>query len=420
MPRVYQLGGTRRPAVGDNPLMADLLPLDDARARVLAAARPLAAEDVPVGDAEGRVLAEEITAAHDVPPFAASAMDGFAVRAGAAGRTLRVVGEARAGAPATVGAAGDDEAIRISTGAALPDGTDGVVMVEDTELQPDGTVRVLTATATGRHVRAAGEDLRAGQVVLRPGTRLGAIEIGVAVGAGRGHLRCGGVPRVAVLATGDELTEPGAPLAPGAIHDTNGLLLTLLARRAGAVVTHTDRIADTPEATRAAITTALGAADVVLLSGGVSVGPHDHVKDALRACGVQERFWRVALRPGKPTWFGVTAETEGVRSTLVFGLPGNPVSAVVTFLLFAQPAIAVLQGAAPQGDAPAHARLAEAIPREARTHVVRVRVRDGVATPTGPQGSHILSSLLDGDGLVTVAPGAGELAVGTPVLVQPI
>jgi len=407
--------------------MRELLAVDEARDRVLAAVAEGGAtptEDVPVAEAGDRVLAEAVVAAHDVPRFAISAMDGLAVRTGPAGRTLTVVGESRAGAPARR-AVGDGEAILISTGAALPAGADGVVMVEDTERRDDGTVVVHRETVAGRHVRGPGEDLRAGQTVLEPGTRLGPVELGVAVGAGRGTLRCARVPRVAVLATGDELTAPGEPLGPGALHDSNGVLLAGLARRAGADVVLTARVADTPAATRAAIAQALHHADVLLLSGGVSVGAHDHVKDALRACGVREAFWRIALKPGKPTWFGTT-QPDGTGGTvarprLVFGLPGNPVSAAVTFLLFARPALAALQGASASA-VPLRARLAEAIPREPhRAHAVRVRVRDGQATPTGPsQGSHVLSSLLGADGLVIVAAGEGDVAAGTEVAVEPI
>lgn len=179
------------------------------------------------------------------------------------------------------------------------------------------------------------------------------------------------------------------------------------------MVVHTGRIADDPQATRDAVAAALAEADVLLLSGGVSVGAHDHVKDALASCGVREHFWRLALRPGKPTWFGATDDDR----TLVFGLPGNPVSAAVTFLLLARPALRLLQGLEADPASPAPARLAVAIAREPhRAHAVRVHVRDGEATPTGPsQGSHVLSSLLDADGLVIVPAGPGELPAGAEV-----
>ncbi|HXS44769.1 MAG TPA: gephyrin-like molybdotransferase Glp [Solirubrobacteraceae bacterium] len=388
-----------------------LLSIDDARARVLAAAAPLAAEDVGVGEALDRVLAQDVVAAADVPGFANSAMDGFAVRSGPAGRRLRIVGESRAGAPAAAAVA-EGDAIRISTGALLPAGADAVLEVERVAVA-DGTVELGDDVAAGRNVRPPGDDLRAGQVVLRAGTRLGPAELGAAVGAGSGSLRCARRPALAIVATGDELRAPGEPLAPGQLHDSNGITLAALAARAGGDVVFATRAADTPEATRAAIGAALEA-DVVVLSGGVSVGPHDHVKGALDALGVREAFWRVALRPGKPTWFG----TRDGR--LVFGLPGNPVSSMVTFLLFVRPALARLQGA-PAPPPRLRAELAVAVPRRPeRDECVRVRLEEGRARPTGPQGSHQLYSMVGADGLAVIPAGEGELPAGAPVEVEPI
>jgi molybdopterin molybdotransferase len=377
--------------------------IDDARRIVLSAVRPLASEAVPVADALGRVLARDIAAAGDVPPFSNSAMDGFAVIAGPAGRSPVVVGESRVGRPADR-AVGDGEAIRISTGAVVPAGADAVVRVEATA-ESDGRVEVRAAVAPGDNLRGPGEDVRKGATVLTAGTRLGPAELGVAVSAGVAELPCARRPRVAVLATGDELVEAGAALAPGQIHNTNGVALAALTAGAGAEVVLQATVADDRAATDAALAGALDAADVVLVSGGISVGPHDHVKPALTGLEVQERFWRVELKPGRPTWFGVRGDT------LVLGLPGNPVSAFVTFVLFAAPALRALQGA-PALLPRRHARFSEPVARLAqREQAVRVAVderADGVvATPTGAQGSHRLSSMLGAGALAMVPAGEG-------------
>lgn len=390
--------------------MSRLLSLAEARRIVVdAAGGPRGDEEVAIGDALGRVLAREVVAAGDVPPFANSAMDGFAVAPGPAGRELRIVGESRAGRPAARAPA-QGEAIRISTGAALPDGADTVVPVEHVREEGD-RIAVEREVARGANVRGAGEDMRAGEVVLAAGTALRAGELGAAVAAGRASVRCHRAPRVAVVVTGDELVAPGAPLSPGRIHNSNGTVLAALARRDGAVPVAPaadESVGDDPAATERALACALEAADVVVVSGGVSVGRHDHVKAALEALGVQERFWRVALKPGKPTWFGTRDRT------LVLGLPGNPVSAAVCFVLFARPALRALQGLDPLPE-PLRARLAHDVRRSPdREQAVRVALRpapDGglEARSTGAQSSHLMTSLVGADGLALVPAGDGVL-----------
>ena len=399
-------------------MAARLISIARARDLVAAEVRPLDSEAVPVGRALGRALAEEVRAAHDSPPFDNSAMDGFAVRAGPAGRRLRVAGESRAGSPAPEPVQ-DGEAVRISTGAAMPAGAEAAVPVERTT-EEDGWVTLEVDAAPGLNVRRAGEDMRAGTIVLQPVLRLGAAEVAVAVGAGRGELSCARRPRLALVTSGDELRRPGEPLAAGQIHDSNAVAIDALARIAGAEPRDAapDGVGDDLAATESVLGAALEGADVLVVTGGVSVGPHDHVKGALAALGVQERFWRVALRPGKPTWFGVRDRT------LVFGLPGNPVSAMVTFLLFVRPALAALQGLDPAG-ARRTATLTDEISRRPdRDEAVRVSLAESAAGPlaavTGPQGSHQLTSMLGADALLVVERGEGTLPAGSRVEVEPI
>lgn len=388
-----------------------MLSVDEARALVLEHARPCAEEAVPLAAAAGRVLAQPVAALHHVPPFDNSEMDGFAVQAGPPGRSLGVVGEARAGAP-FAGVVGAGEAVRISTGAAFPAGADGVVPVERTEEPGAAAVTVLDAVTEGQHVRRAGDDVRAGVVTLQPGTRLGPAEVGVAASGGHASVRCHGRPRVVVLTTGDELVAPGAPLGPGQIHEANLLTLRALTTGDGAELVRAEHVADDAAATRAAVGRALADADLLLISGGLSVGTHDHVKPALDDAGVREVFWRVALRPGKPTWFG----THG--RTLVLGLPGNPVSTMVTYLLFGRPAVRVLQGLDPRSRT-ARVVLTEDVERlPAREELVRVRLDGDRATPTGRQESNRLTSMLGADGLARIPAGEGRFTAGDAVDVE--
>jgi molybdopterin molybdotransferase len=393
--------------------VSELITIDEARRRVLDSVTRLADEPVALSDALGRVLAEDVTSGIPVPPFDSSAMDGFAVLAGpAAERDL--VGEARAGHP-FAGAVPPGSAVRISTGAVVPEGADAVVPVERTTEAKDRVS--VPDSRPGQNIRRAGEDIPRGAVVLQAGTPLGPAELGVAASVGRAELRCAQRPRVAVLVTGDELTEPGAALAPGAIYSSNAYSLGAQIERSGADLIARTAVPDDPGETRARLAEALESADVVIVSGGVSVGPHDHVKPALLELGVEERFWGVRLRPGKPTWFGTRA------GTLAFGLPGNPVSAMVTFQLFVRPALAALQGRRSEARR-AVARLNAALPRNPqREQAIRVRLVQSdnglTAEPTkGAQGSHVLTSMLEADGLALIAAGEGEAAAGERVEVE--
>jgi molybdopterin molybdotransferase len=393
-----------------------LIDLDEARRRVLEAVRALPDESVPLAQAAGRVLAESVVAAGDVPPFATSAMDGYAVTAGDAGRELAVGGEARAGSP-TAKKVDAGTAIAISTGAPLPDGAEAVIRVEETSREGD-LVALAQAVEAGQHVRLAGEDLAAGAEVLRPGTRLGAEELAVAAASGRAELRCAQVPRLAAVMTGDELTPHGAQLGPGAIHDSNGVMVAALTAAAGGAVVSVATAGDDAAATRSALGDAIAAAHVVVSTGGVSVGEHDHVKAALGDLGVDERFWRVALKPGKPVWFGVHG------ATLVFGLPGNPASAAVCFHLFVAPALRALGGAPPLPWRVVATLTAPTAGARGRLHAVRVALAHDaegrlVATPTGAQDSHRLASLAGADGLALV-PAGTDLEAGDRVDVEPL
>ncbi len=392
---------------------AALITIAAAREQVLGQAVPLAAESIPVDQALERVLAGEIVAAADVPCFASSAMDGYAVRAGAAGRRLTLIGESRAGSPSAV-SVGEGEAIRISTGAVVPTEATAVIRQEDVREAGAGAILTTADVHAGTNIRAAGEDMRRGTPVLAAGTVLGPAELGAATAAGAGQLPVTRRPVVSVLCTGDELRAPGEPLGPGEIHNSNAPMLTALARRSGAIAATAQRLPDDLGATELGLASALAGSDVVVISGGVSVGPHDHVKPALAALDVSQRFWRVALQPGKPTWFG----TQGTK--LVFGLPGNPVSAVVTFTLFVAPALAALLGQRAPGGEPTLATLGVAVRRSPeREQALRVRTEHTAAgltvTPNGPQGSHIVTSLVGADALALIPAGDGELPAGSSV-----
>jgi molybdopterin molybdotransferase len=403
-----------------------LIELDSARRIVLEHTAPLDQEDVALESSLGRTLAEDITSNETVPGFENSAMDGFAVRArdteDATVRTpavMRTIDESRAGRPARCNLK-PHEAIAISTGAMLPEGADAVVPIEDV-VQVGAEIEVPSPVEPGRYVRAAGEDIQAGELVLGAGTGVGPFELGVLASVGRAKVPCVSRPNVRVLTTGDELLGPDEPLRPGGVRDANAYTVPALARLAGAAVAGVQSVGDAEGPTSAAVLATLDC-DVAVLCGGVSVGTHDHVRAALGAAGAVELFWGVALRPGRPTWFGTHAAVAGERETLVFGLPGNPVSAIVTFLLFVRPAIRSLCGADPVRDR-VKAVLDESYRKQpGRTHAVRCRLElrdDGWhARTTGPQGSHLLTSMLGAEGLGIVPSACDGLAAGEQIDVE--
>jgi molybdopterin molybdotransferase len=389
----------------------DLLTFEEAQARVLAHARALAAETVPIERAGGRVTAEDVGAVVDLPPFPSSAMDGFVVRVADVPGTLPVVEHIAAGQPA-VRALGAGEAMAISTGGVVPDGADAVVPIEYV-VQHDNSIDVANAVAMGAHVRPRGGDVAAGDVVVEAGVRLGAAQLGALAAAGVAELRCPRAPRVAVLSTGTELARPGTPLGPGQVYEANAVMLAAALAAVGADIDVLPAVADDESALREALERGL-AADVLVTSGGVSVGPHDLVRRTEAELGVEEVFWRVAIKPGKPVSFGVRGET------LVFGLPGNPVSSLVGCELFVKPALRALQGLTDPLPRFEPGRLAAPLQRnDARDELVRARSRvdqdETMLDPLSDQESHMIVRAAGADALVHVPRGIGELQAGAAV-----
>lgn len=392
-----------------------MISVEAARDRLIALAPPRRTEAVPLAEALGRVAAaRSVMAEHDVPPFANSAMDGFAVRSADLPGTLRIIGESAAGSdrlpqlePGT--------AVRISTGAPIPPGADAVVPLEEAT-DAGGEVAVSAAAPAGRHVRAAGHDTRAGDEITLP-AQLTPAAIGVLASVGHAAIEVVARPRVAILSSGAELVDPGEPLAPGQIHDANAPALAAAILDAGGEPLPLPRVADDPAAVDAALREAAGSGELVVTSGGVSVGAHDHLKDAIQRLGRLD-FWRIAMQPGKPLAVGEVADR------LVIGLPGNPVSALVVTELLVRPLIRAILGLSGDGRRHVRARLEGEVAKDPdRTAYLRVTLHltdaGWAARPAGGQLSSQLRALSAADALLVVPAGepAGRAGVSYDTIV---
>ena len=379
-----------------------MLTFTEALARLLGSASPLGAERVGLDDASSRVLAEDIAAPAPMPAFDYSAMDGYALRSndhdGAGPFQVPVVGESAAGQPLPALAPG--AACRIFTGARLPEGADTVVMQEHVERAGD-TITLSGPLRAGAHIRRRGNDLAEGAVALRRGQRLTPGRVALAAALDRSQLFVARRPVVTVLCSGDELRAPGAPGTPGSIAESNGYFVAAQARAAGAIVRVAPFVRDDAAIARDAVTNALRGADVVITVGGVSVGDHDVIRPALEAAGVTLDFWRVKIKPGKPLAVG------RIGSTHVIGLPGNPASASLTFILFGVPLLRALQGDAAPLPARLRARVAGSVRREpGREEFRRARLEQSegglVARLFSNQDSGAVTSFAEAEALVVI------------------
>ena len=370
---------------------------------------------MPLMDAQGLALAEDVLARFDSPPFDNSAVDGYAVRSvdAEAGRTFKVVDEAPAGRPAQK-KVGEGEAVKIFTGGLIPEGADAVVMVESTSGWGE-EFELRKAAGPGNNLRGAGEDVREGDLILRAGTEIGAPEIALAATQGYGELSVYPRPRVVVLSTGTELVEPGTrELTPGEIFDSNSFALLAQARETGAEARRVAAASDDADVLRNAMREALESADVVVTSGGVSVGEKDLVKSTLLYLGVEQVFWGIKLKPGKPVFFGTRDDAR------FFGLPGNPVSAMVCFELFVRPALIKMMGLKDARRPRIEVYFDEDVENKfGRMHAMRVTLtrteRGWRAESVGAQGSGLVSSLTKADALALIGPESEGVRAGEPL-----
>ncbi len=389
-----------------------MLSVREALDAILAEARPLGCERVGLLEGLGRVLAEEVKSLRDVPGYANSAMDGYAVRHSdlqPMPARLRVVGVSAAGTE-EIPSVGRAEAAKIMTGAPVPPGADTVIRVEDTRAD-GGDVWIETAGSLGANIRLAGEDVRSGDVVLRPGRVLSPADLGLLASVGRTVLAVHRRPRVAILSTGNELVEADQPVRAGQVVNSNAYTLAAAVAEAGGVPTALPIARDTREEIRAAFTDA-SRFDAILSTGGVSVGEFDYVKAVMEEIGVRQIFWKVAQKPGKPLTFGVLAGRP------FFGLPGNPVSSLVCFYLYARPALRRMAGHAAVHLPTTSVKLGTDLKKaEGLTEFVRCRLEASegspLAVPTGTQSSAVLSSMSRGQALLVAPAGSSRFEAGS-------
>jgi len=384
-----------------------MLALEEALDRILSATEPLGSESIAVLDAAGRILSERVPSPLDLPPFDNSAMDGYAVRASDLESasverpvSLRLCGRAAAG-ELFKGSVAPGACVRVFTGSPMPEGADAVVMQEDTKADPNGpsSIHVLDRVLPWENIRLRGEDAKAGDLLLSAGDRVSAAGIGLLAATGLTTVTVGRRPVVGILATGSELIDAGTPLQPGRIHDSNRPMLAALVSQAGGVAVGFPRVRDSIDETTAALRRGLDLCDVLVTSGGVSVGDLDFVRNAFSNLGGSLDFWQVAMKPGKPFLSGRLGAKH------MFGLPGNPVSAFVTFVVLVRPALLRLQGAANVTLPTSRGQLVESLSNSGdRRHFMRVQVDSSGVHATGTQASHVLTSLAKANGLVDVPP----------------